>query len=259
MINVALGGATGRMGRTVCEMMKKYDDMRLVGAMIDPREKEFGTEIYPGVIAKGPEDLKDVVKDADVYVDITAPDAAANVITKVPAYGVNMVIGTTSIPETAVMKMREQILKNRTSAVLSPNYAVGVNVFWKMCEILASSLKDYDIEVLEVHHNQKKDAPSGTAMEAVKRMMEITKIDDVVYGREGITGARKREIGVHSIRCGDVVGDHTVIFAGNTEVIELKHKAGSREALAKGFIESIRWIYGKKDGKVHDMKEVLGL
>jgi 4-hydroxy-tetrahydrodipicolinate reductase len=259
MINVALGGATGRMGRTVCEMMNKYSDMRLVGAMIDPREKEFGQEIYPGIIAKGPDDLKSVIENADVYVDITAPDAAANVITKIPAAGVNMVIGTTSIPDAAVKKMKDEVSRNGTSAVLSPNYAVGVNVFWKMCEILSSYLKDYDIEVIETHHNQKKDAPSGTAAEAVKRMMNVTGINEAVYGRNGITGARGKEIGVHSIRCGDVVGDHTVIFAGNAEVIELKHKAGSREALAKGFIESIRWVYGKKDGKVHDMEEVLGL
>jgi len=259
MMNIALGGATGKMGRTVCDMMLRYKDMRLVGAMIDPREEAFGKEIYPGVIAKGPDDLKDVLKDADVYVDITAPQAAANIITKIPAMGVNMVIGTTAIPEDAVRRMRDEIAKNKTSAVHSANFAVGVNVFWKMCEILAGSLKGYDIEVLEMHHNQKIDAPSGTAMEAVKRMRKVIDVDNVIFGREGLTGARKNEICVHSIRCGDVVGDHTVVFAGNTEVIEFKHRSGSREALAKGFIEAIRWVYGKKDGKVHDMSEVLGL
>jgi len=259
MINIALGGATGKMGRMVCDMIVKSKDMRLVGALIAPTEPEVGTEIYPGVIAKGPDGLDSALENADVYVDITAAAAAANVITKVPAKGVNMVIGTTSIPDDVIRRMKDEISKNGTSAVLSPNYAVGVNVFWKICEILAAALKDYDIEVIETHHNQKIDAPSGTAMEAVKRMMKVTDISEVNYGREGMTGARKREIGVHSVRCGDVVGDHTVMFAGNSEIIELKHRAGSREALAKGFIESIRWIYEKKDGKVHDMSEVLGL
>jgi len=259
MINVALGGATGKMGRMVCDMIQNSSDMKLVGAMIAPTEKEFGKEIYPGVIAMGTDDLKKVVENADVYVDITAAEPASKVITKVPSMGVNMVIGTTAIPDDVIQKMKNSVSEHGTSTVLSANYAIGVNIFWKMCEILAGALKDYDIEVIETHHNQKRDAPSGTAMEAVKRMMKVTWIDDVVYGREGMPGARGREIGVHAIRCGDVVGDHTVMFAGSGEVIELKHKAGSRDAFAKGFMESIRWIAGKKDGRVHDMSEVLGL
>jgi len=259
MINVALGGATGKMGRMVCDMIQNSDDMKLVGAMIAPFEKEFGKEIYPGVVAMGTDDLKKVIENADVYVDITAAEPASKVITRIPSMGVNMVIGTTGIPDDVIRKMRESVSENKTSAVLSANYAIGVNIFWKMCEILAGALKDYDIEVIETHHNQKKDAPSGTAMEAVKRMMKVTGINDVAYGREGMPGARKREIGVHAVRGGDVVGDHTVMFAGSGEVIELKHRAGSRDAFAKGFVESIRWVSGKKDGKVHDMSEVLGI
>jgi 4-hydroxy-tetrahydrodipicolinate reductase len=259
MINVALGGATGKMGRTVCDMIQKSKDMKLVGAMIAPDEELFGKEVYPGVIAKGIDDLKSVIENADVYVDITAAGPASKVITRVPSMGANMVIGTTGIQESVIQNMRDEVSRNKTSAVLSANYAVGVNVFWKMCEILASTLKDYDIEVIEAHHNQQKDAPSGTAMEAVKRMMRAAGIDEVVYGREGMPGARKREIGVHAVRGGDIVGDHTVIFAGSGEVIELKHRMGSRDALAKGFMESIRWVYGKKDGKVHDLNGVLGL
>jgi len=247
------------MGHTVCDMIQKSKDMRLVGAMIAPTEEMFGKEIYPGIIAKGQDSLDEVLENADVYVDITAPQAAANIIAKIPAKGVNIVLGTTAIPEDALKKMRDEIARNNTSAVHSANFAVGVNVFWRMCEILAASLSDYDIEVIEAHHNQKMDAPSGTAMEAVKRMMRATGIEEVRFGREGLTGARKREIGVHSIRGGDIVGDHTVIFAGSGERIELKHSMGSRDALAKGFIESIRWVNGKKDGKVHDLSEVIGL
>jgi len=259
MINVALGGATGKMGRTVCDIIQKSKDMRLVGAMIAPTEEMFGKEIYPGIIAKGQDSLDEVLENADVYVDITAPQAAANIITKIPAKGVNIVLGTTAIPADVIMRMKEEVARNNTSAVHSANFAVGVNVFWKMCEILAASLDGYDIEVIEAHHNQKMDAPSGTAMEAVKRMMRATGIEKVTFGREGLTGARTREIGVHSIRGGDIVGDHTVIFAGSGERIELKHSMGSRDALAKGFIESIRWVNGKKDGKVHDLNEVIGL
>ena len=247
------------MGRTICDIIQNSKDMRLVGAMIAPTEEMFGKEIYPGIIAKGQDSLDEVLEDADVYVDITAPQAAAKIITKIPAKGVNIVLGTTAIPDDVIKRMKEEIAKNKTSAVHSANFSVGVNVFWKMCETLAASLNGYDIEVIEAHHNQKVDAPSGTAMEAVKRMMRTAGIEDVTYGREGITGARKKEIGVHSIRGGDIVGDHTVMFIGNGERIELKHSMGSRDALAKGFIESIRWVNGKKDGKVHDLNEVLGL
>ena len=259
MINVALGGASGKMGHTICDIIQKSNDMKLVGAMIAPNEPMFGKEIYPGIIAKGQDSLDEVLKDADVYVDITAPQAAANIITKIPAKGVNIVLGTTGIAEDVIKKMREEVAKNNTSAVHSANFAVGVNVFWKMCEILAGSLNGYDIEVIEAHHNQKIDAPSGTAMEAVKRMKMVTGIDEVAFGREGLIGARKNEIGVHSIRGGDIVGEHTAIFIGSGERIELKHTMASREALAKGFIDSIRWVNGRKDGKVHSLNEVIGL
>jgi 4-hydroxy-tetrahydrodipicolinate reductase len=259
MINVALGGATGKMGRTVCDMIQKSNDMKLVGAMIDPREEAFGKEIYPGIIAMGPDDLKKVLKNADVYVDITAPQPASKIIDKIPALGVNIVLGNTAIPIEAIRRMRDEISKNRTSAVHSANFSVGVNVFWNMCAKLASSLKGFDIEVIEMHHNKKVDSPSGTAMEAVNRMKEVVEYDAVIFGREGLTGARKKEICVHSVRGGDVYGDHTVLFAGDGEVMELTHRAGSRDALAKGFMEAIRWIYGKKDGEVHSMSEVLGL
>jgi len=258
MINVALGGASGKMGRTVCDIIQKSSDMKLVGAMIAPNEELFGKEIYPGIIAKGQDSLKEVLENADVYVDITAPQAAANIITKIPAMGVNIVLGTTAIPEDVIKKMKDEVAKNKTSAVHSANFAIGVNVFWKTCEMLAATLEGYEIEVIEAHHNQKLDAPSGTAMEAVKRMKKVTDIEDVVYGREGMVGARKKEIGVHSIRGGDIVGEHTVMFIGKGERIELKHSMGSRDALANGFIQSIRWVYGRKDGKVHGMNEVLG-
>ncbi|MDR2865849.1 MAG: 4-hydroxy-tetrahydrodipicolinate reductase [Methanomassiliicoccaceae archaeon] len=259
MINVAVGGASGKMGRTVCEMILNSSDMRLTGAMVAPEESIANKEIFPGVIAYTIENMEKALKGADVYVDITAPSAAAQIIGRIPSMGVNMVIGTTSIPKDAVANMIKEVSGNGTSAVMSANYAIGVNVFWKMCQMLAEALDGYDIEVIETHHNQKKDAPSGTAMEAVRRIREVTGINDVIYGREGVPGARGKEICVHSVRAGDVVGDHTVIFAGNKEIIEIKHKAISRDVFAGGFIKAIRWVYGKKDGAVHEMSEVLEL
>jgi len=124
---------------------------------------------------------------------------------------------------------------------------------------LAKALPGYDVEIVEVHHNQKKDAPSGTAKKAAQIIASVDGIDKMVYGREGNVGARGREIGIHSVRAGDVVGEHTVIFAGRKERIELTHRAHSREAFAEGCVTAIRWVAGRNDGKVHTMYEVLGL
>ena len=124
---------------------------------------------------------------------------------------------------------------------------------------MAGFLNVYDIEVIETHHHAKKDAPSGTAKAAVRRMEAVTGIDREVHGRNGITGPRGREIGIHSVRAGNIVGDHTVIFAKDMERMELTHKAISRESLADGCLESIRWMAGKRDGKIHNMNEVFGL
>ena len=249
MINVAVGGATGRLGCMVCGMIAGSEDMKLVGALVSPHGNSIGRE-WHGVTAHGPCDLEKVLKDADVYVDLTSPDAASGIVTRVPAAGVNMIIGTTSIPDNIIRKVKEAVSENGTSALVSANFAAGVNVFWKTCGMLAAALRDYDIEIIEKHHSRKKDAPSGTAAETVRR---------IISASETGAAAGRREVRVHSVRAGDFVGDHTVIFAGGMETIELTHSVVSREAFAKGCIESVKWIYGKKDGKVHEMSEVFGL
>jgi 4-hydroxy-tetrahydrodipicolinate reductase len=149
--------------------------------------------------------------------------------------------------------------KNQVSAVVSPNFAVGVNVFLRTCEMLASALSDFDIEIVEMHHAEKKDAPSGTAIRAAQIISEVTGIEKIVYGRHGNVGARKKEIGVHAIRAGDVIGEHTAIFAGKNERLEIMHRAHSREVFAEGCLKAIRWVAHRRDGKVHDMYEVLGI
>jgi 4-hydroxy-tetrahydrodipicolinate reductase len=129
----------------------------------------------------------------------------------------------------------------------------------KICGVLAAVLEDYDVEIIETHHDKKKDAPSGTALKAAHIVSEVTGIEKMVYGRSGVTGARGKEIGIHSIRAGDVVGEHTIIFAGNKERIEFTHRAHSREAFAEGAVTAIRWVSARRDSKVHSMAEVLGL
>jgi len=259
MIRVVVGGATGRMGGVVCNMIHSSDDLELVGAVAAPFESTIGSEIYPGVIVMTPDKIPELLKNADVYVDLTAPQAAAETVPTIPKNGVAVVLGTTAVPQAAQDKLAENVSKYGTSAIVTSNFAIGVNVFWIIAEQMAKMLKDYDIEIIESHHSAKRDSPSGTAAETVKRIQKVTGIENVVYGRSGVTEGRGREIGVHSIRAGDLVGDHTVMFAGNMESLSLTHTAVSRDVLARGCLACIRWISGKKDGKVHNMKEVLGL
>ena len=259
MITVVVGGATGKLGTFVCQKILASEDMKLIGGTVSPNGPHVGKEIYPGIIGSSPDDLGKLLEGCDVYVDLTSPAAASKVVADIPNSGANIVLGTTAVDPEVIERMRGNIESCGTSGLISSNFAIGVNVFWKMCEMMAKYLPEYDIEVIEAHHNQKKDAPSGTAMEAVRRLSQASGIDDIVYGREGVTGPRKKEICVHSIRAGDIIGDHTVIFARNNERIELTHKAISREVFAEGCIESIRWLAGRKDGKIHDMNEVLGI
>lgn len=257
MVNVVVAGATGKLGRMVCDLVVASDDLDLVGAIVSADGGNVGKELYPGVRAVSSHDLDSVMAGVDVYVDLTTPAAASAVIDRIPGYGAAIVLGTTAVDDDAVSRMRDAIEENGTSGLIASNFSLGVNVFWKFCERMASILSDYDIEVIETHHNRKKDAPSGTAAELVRRLQGATGIEKVVNGRDGITGPREREIGVHAVRAGNIVGDHTVIFADDTERIEIKHSALSRDALAKGCIRAIRWIAGRKDGKIHSMEEVL--
>ncbi len=259
MIDVVVGGATGKLGSLVCRGILASDDIRLVGATVSAGGGNVGREIHPGIVARGPDGLMDLLEDCDVYVDLTSPSAASEVISKVPATGANVVLGTTSVDRGAIDDLRANVASNGTSALISANFAEGVNVFWKMCELMARYLPGYDVEVIEAHHGSKKDAPSGTTKEAVRRLTSVTGNDEVIYGRSGDVGPRGNEICVHSIRAGDIVGDHTVMFVKNSERVELTHKAISREAFADGCLESIRWIAGRKDGEIHNMNEVFGL
>jgi 4-hydroxy-tetrahydrodipicolinate reductase len=259
MIRVIVAGATGKLGSLVCGLIAKQPDMKLVGAIVSATGGHIGTEIVPGVKAVGPDEIPRLVREADVFVEVTPASAAEVDLRMAAPSGINCVIGTTGLKDDFVKELERSFSEKGSSAVITANFSIGVNVFWKTCEQLAKTLKDYEIEIVEVHHDKKKDAPSGTAMKAAQIISEATGIDKIVCGREGMVGARGKEIGIHSIRIGDVVGEHTVIFGGNKERIELTHKAHSREAFAEGCITAIRWVGGRKDGRSHSMAEVLGL
>jgi 4-hydroxy-tetrahydrodipicolinate reductase len=258
-IRVCVAGATGKLGSMVCSLVQARSDMRLVGAIVSSSGGHIGKEIAPGVLATGPDGLAAALRETDVFVDVTNPAVAPDNLAIASAMGVNCVVGTTGIGAQALSDFSERVSEHHTSAVVSPNFSVGVNVFWKACEVLARSLDGYEVEIIEMHHDKKKDAPSGTAMKAADIISKATDVDKFVYGRQGVVGARGKEIGIHAVRAGDVVGEHTVIFAGNRERIELTHRAHSREAFAEGCITAISWVRSKNDGKVHTMAEVLGI
>ena len=259
MIRVAVAGASGKLGSMVCSLIQSHSGMELEAAIVSPQNPRLGEEIFRGVLATSPADLESTLHGVDVYVDLTSPSAADKNLLRIPSAEVNSVVGTTSISPETMKAFTRGIKEHGLSAVVSPNFSVGVNVFWKTCENLAHVLKDYDVEIIEVHHNMKKDAPSGTAARAAEIIARATGIEDMVHGRQGNVGARKKEIGIHAVRAGDVVGEHTVIFAGKKERIELTHRAHSREAFAEGCLTAIEWVAGRKDGEVHGMNEVLGL
>jgi 4-hydroxy-tetrahydrodipicolinate reductase len=239
--------------------VSKQKDMKLVGGLVSAEGGHVGRPLAGGVCASGPEALEELLGNADVFVDVTNPAAAERNVPQAIKAGVNVVVGTTGVPPSTIKAFEDMVKARGGSAVLTPNFSIGVNVFWKSCELLAKALPDYEVEIIELHHDKKKDAPSGTAKRAVEIISSVTGVEKVVNGREGMVGARGREIGVHAVRIGDVVGEHTVIFAGNKERIELTHKAHSREAFSEGSLLAVRWVAGRKDGRVHSMAEVLGL
>jgi 4-hydroxy-tetrahydrodipicolinate reductase len=253
MIKIAVTGALGRMGTLVIEEIKKCSDMELVAGF---DIQGIGKPLLGDVYVASSSDLKETLslKKPDVLIDFTNASASVGTVSCAAEVGINLVVGTTGLNQDQLASMKKAIEGN-VAAVISPNFSIGVNIFWKLLTVAATALKDYDIEVIESHHNQKKDAPSGTALAAVDILKKATGIDDVVYGRVGMS-MRKKEIGVHAVRAGDIVGDHTVIFAGPGERIEIKHQAHSRTAFASGAIKAARFVSKAKPG-MYSMSEVI--
>jgi len=263
MINVAVIGACGRMGSLIVENITRSSDLQLIAAFdisnIGKDAGEFAHVGNLGVQISDVKELESVLKKtkADVLIDFTAPGATAINAPTAARCGVNLIIGTTGLTPEQRAVIDEAIRENRVSAVISPNYSVGVNVFFKIVREAAKYLADYDIEIIESHHNQKKDAPSGTALRAADVISEVLEGKEYIYGREGLA-PRGKEIGIHAIRAGDITGDHTVLFAGNSERIEIRHMAHSRQIFVNGAIRAAEWVCSQKPG-IYSMDDVLSL
>lgn len=265
-LRVAILGVSGRMGRALFSAIDEAADVQLCGASASPGSKWIGKDAGEpsGSARRGlaiSAGVADAIRDADVAIDFTSPDATAGNLAACVAAGRALVIGTTGLSEA----VREEISRaaQKIPVVSAPNMSLGVNLLLKLVEMTAATLDEgYDIEVFEAHHRHKKDAPSGTALAlgraaADGRGVSLEAVSDIV--RDGITGARKRgAIGFSVFRGGDVVGDHTVTFAGIGERIELTHRASDRMAFARGAVAAAVWLQGRPAG-LYSMQDVLGL
>ena len=266
MISIAIAGAGGRMGRMLVAGIAVADDLQVTAAIEGPDSPYIGAD--PGELAgigtSGVSIGADValsVDDFDVLIDFSVPAATLLKLKVCEANGKAMVIGTTGFDPAGLDAIGAAA--KTIPIVMAPNMSVGVNVTFKLIEAAAKALgDDVDVEVFEAHHRHKIDAPSGTAVRMGEILAEALGRDlanDAVYGREGITGARDgRTIGFHSLRGGDIVGEHTVTFAGTGERIEITHRAGSRENFAAGALRAVRFVVGRDRG-LYGMDDVLGL
>lgn len=264
MIKVAITGAGGRMGRTLIEACTLAEGMTLAAALDRPGASAIGMDA--GELA-GVGRLGVAVRqspnghDYDVMVDFTRPEATRDHVAHCRQHGRRLVIGTTGFDEAGLAQIRAAA--KAIPIVLAPNMSVGVNLCFKLLETAARVLGEgTDIEIHEAHHRHKIDAPSGTALrmgEVIARTLGRDLKTDGIYSRHGITGERPRgAIGFSVVRAGDIVGDHTALFAGGGERVEIRHHAESRMTFATGALRAARWLMDRPAG-LYDMQDVLGL
>ena len=262
-MRVAIAGSAGRMGRMLVEAVLDATDLRLAGALEAPGSPALGQDAaaflgrVSGVAVTS--DIDAALSGADVLIDFTRPEPTLVHLAACARLGVKAVVGTTGFDEAGKARMAE--LATQTAIVWAPNMSVGVNVVLRLLEVAARALAEgYDIEIIEAHHRHKVDAPSGTALkmgEVVAQALGRDLKDCGVYAREGHTGERRPgSIGFSAVRGGDIVGDHTVMFAGTGERIEITHRSTSRAGYAQGSLRAARFLAGRTRG-LYGMGDVL--
>lgn len=262
---VVIAGCSGRMGRALLEAVAAAADLRLQAALDRPGSPVLGRDA--GELVGAPlgvavtDDVAAALQEADVMIDFTRPEATLNHVAACRRAGVAMVIGTTGFDATGRQLIAEAAAD--IPIVFAPNMSVGVNLVFKLLDIAARVLAEgFDVEIIEAHHRHKVDAPSGTALrmgEVIAQALQRDLRTCAVYGREGVTGERPAQtIGFATVRGGDIVGDHTVLFAGIGERLEITHRASSRMTFALGALRAARFLAGKTSG-LYDMQDVLGL
>jgi len=266
MLKVAVAGGTGRMGKHLIQIIAQTPQIQLSAVTARAESSLIGADAGEvagvgkiGVVIIPADRLAQ--QEFDLLIDFTQPELTMSHLPVCLAKGAALVVGTTGLTAAEVTQLKDAA--TQVPVVLGANMSVGVNVAYKLLEMAARAMKgDYDVEIVEAHHRYKKDAPSGTALamgEVVAKELELSLDEHAVYGREGFTGERPdAEIGFATVRGGDVVGDHTVMFLGDGDRLEITHKASSRMTFAKGAIRAALWLQGKPAGW-YSMAQVLGL
>ena len=264
-LRIAIAGAGGRMGRMLIEAVVNAPDCALSAALDVPGSPAIGQDASAflgrssGVLIRS--DVREALKGSQVLIDFTRPEGTLAHLSACRELGVKAVIGTTGFSDTQKAEIAEHA--GHIAIVMAPNMSVGVNVVLRLLDMAARALKEgYDIEIVEAHHRHKVDAPSGTALkmgEVVAQAIGRDLAECAVYGREGVTGERDPStIGFATVRGGDVVGDHTVMFMGTGERIEITHKSSSRATYAQGSLRAARFLADRPTG-LYDMAQVLGI
>ncbi|WP_413853172.1 4-hydroxy-tetrahydrodipicolinate reductase [Candidatus Ruminimicrobium bovinum] len=257
MINIIVCGACGRMGSAIINMAKQDKVFNIIAGTEIDSSPAIGNK-NPSIIKSS--DMESVINSGDIIIDFTIASNTMKNIEIALKKNAKLVIGTTGLTDD-----NKEVLKKaseKISIVFAPNMSTGINLLLNTVESIAKKIPDYDVEIVEIHHNKKKDSPSGTAIrlaEAVAAGHKKSLKDVAIYGRHGAQALRKQgEIGVHAVRLGDVCGDHKVYFASEGEVIEISHKATSRACLVAGALKAAKWLYDKPAG-LYDMQNVLDL
>ena len=261
MVKICIAGATGRMGNAVISEATARG-FQIVGAVesrdninLNKSLREIGLS-NSDLKLMGPSNLEEAVKNADVYISFTRPDAEVANIPVVAKLGKRIIIGTTGFTNEQLRKIRSAII-GRVPAVFSPNFALGVNILFKLAQTVELFPPEYDISISEIHHTGKKDAPSGTARRLSEIVSSFRGYAKVVYGREGINPRTPRELEVSSLRMGGVPGIHDLIIAGPHEMLRIEHTAFSRSVFAQGALYAAEWLLKQTEPKIYSMEDVL--
>ncbi len=260
-IKICVAGATGRMGSTIIKEAIN-EEFEIVGAIASPKNLNIGKTLREiglcnsDVKLLNSENLEEAIKDADVYISFTTPEAELSNLPIVANSGKKIVVGTTGFTEEQFKNIKDKIAE-KVPAIFSPNFSIGVNILFKLISNIALFPKGYDISIVEVHHTGKKDAPSGTAKKIGKIISDIKGYEKIIYGREGYSPRKDGEVEISSLRIGGVPGIHDILIAGPYEMIKIEHIAFSRNVFAQGALYAAKWIYNQSKPGIYSMEDIL--
>ena len=261
MLKICVAGSTGRMGSTIIKEAISRG-FQIVGAVAAPDDSSVGKTLREagicdlGIKIVGPNGLKEAVSNTDVYISFTTPNAEVANLPVVAKLGKRIVMGTTGLTTEQMAKVREAV-SGKVPAVFSPNFALGVNILFKLAQLCKAFPQDYSFSIVEIHHTGKKDAPSGTAKQLGEIVSGLRGYSKTVYGREGLSSRTPEELEILSLRVGGVPGVHDLVIAGSHEMLRIEHTAFSRSVFAQGALYAAEWVCRQSEPKIYTMEGVL--